>query len=41
MFSEYFKEYADHHKQGISYNAKLPHILPQGGVDGDTEYDDR
>ena len=39
--SEYYKEYADPWRPGLAYNAKLPHILPQGGISGETEYEDR
>merc|ERR1712012_1297705 len=38
---EYYKHYADPWRPGLAYSAKLPHILPQGGVSGETEYEDR
>ena len=39
--SEYYKEYSTAARPDLAYRAKLPHILPQGGVAGETEYEHR
>ena len=39
--SEYYKEYSTTARPDLAYRAKLPHILPQGGVAGETEYEHR
>ena len=45
ILTKYFREeYRGHPNPGrspMSMNAKLPHMLPQGGIDGDTEYDNK
>ena len=41
FFSEYYKEYSTNARPDLAYRAKLPHILPQGGVAGETEYEHR
>ena len=38
---EHYKEIFNSPRPGLAWNAKYPHILPQGGVEGDTEYDTR
>ena len=40
-FSEYYREFSHPDRPDLAYNAKLPHILPQGGVAGETEYEHR
>ena len=40
-FSEYYKQYEKPGRPDLAWKAKNPHILPQGGVDGETEYEDR
>ena len=39
--SEYYKEFDKPGRPDLAWKAKNPHILPQGGVDGETEYEDR
>ena len=41
LCSEYYKEYSTAARPDLAYRAKLPHILPQGGVAGETEYEHR
>ena len=39
--SEYYKEIRSSQRPDLAWNAKFPHMLPQGGVEGETEYDHR
>ena len=37
---EKYQKYNNINRSEMAVNAKRAHILPQGGIDGDTEYDD-
>ena len=39
--SEYYKEIRSSERPDLAWKAKFPHMLPQGGVEGETEYDHR